>query len=81
MFGIINPPSIYNAPTNVGMMMPALVSNSSDLSAMAAYTNNMTKGNLPASMWGQNIDLAQMPQWSLPYVMENVMYALFLSPW
>jgi len=75
MFGIINPPSVYNAATSVSNMMPAMVSNSSDLAAMAAYTNNMTKGNLPASMWGGNIDLAQMPDWSHQYVMENVMYA------
>ena len=73
MFGIINPPNQYNAQTSVMNMMPALVSNSSDLAAMAAYTNNMTKGNLQATMWGQNIDLAQMPEWSHSYVMENVM--------
>lgn len=75
MFGIINPPSAANAATSVMNMMPALVSNSSDLAAMAAYTNNMTQGNLQATMWGQNIDLAQMPEWSHSYVMENVMYA------
>ncbi|GJE87211.1 hypothetical protein PsYK624_032940 [Phanerochaete sordida] len=75
MFGIINPPSVYNAPTSVMNMMPAMVSNSSDLSAMAAYTNNLTMGNMQASMWGQNIDLGQMPDWSHSYVMENVMYA------
>lgn len=75
MFGIINPPSEANAATSVGMMMPALVANSSTLSAMWAYTSNMTKGNLQASMWGQNINLAQMPTWSHQYVMENVMYA------
>ncbi|EKM55394.1 uncharacterized protein PHACADRAFT_255995 [Phanerochaete carnosa HHB-10118-sp] len=76
MFGIINPPSISNnANTSVASMMPAMVANNSDLSAMAAYTNNMTQGNLQASMWGQNIDLAQMPDWSHEYVMQNVMYA------
>ena len=73
MFGIINPPSQANAATSVGMMMPAMVANSSDLSAMYAYTSNMTKGNLQASTWGQNIDLAQMPEGSHQYVMENVM--------
>lgn len=54
-------------------MMPAMVANDSGLAAMAAYTNNMTAGNLPASMWGQNIDLGQLPEWSHSYVMENVM--------
>lgn len=75
MFGIINPPSIWNADTSVSNMMPAMVANDSSLSAMAAYTNNMTAGNLQASMWGQNIDLGKMPEWSHSYVMENVMYA------
>ena len=73
MFGIINPPNLINANTSVGMMMPAMVANNSDLSAMWSYASNMTKGNLQASMWGMGIDLANMPDWSHSFVMENVM--------
>ena len=52
-----------------------MVANDSNVAAMAAYTNNMTQGNLQASMWGQNIDLASMPEWTHSFVLENVMYA------
>lgn len=78
MFGIINPPNLINANTTVGAMMPAMVANNSDLSAMWSYASNMTAGNLQASMWGQNIDLAKMPEWSHQSVMENVMYTQML---
>ena len=73
MFGIINAPNLANANTSVGMMMSSMVSNNSDLSAMWSYASNMTKGNLQASMWGMNINLANMPTWSHSLVMENVM--------
>ncbi|KAI0362008.1 hypothetical protein OH77DRAFT_1416210 [Trametes cingulata] len=74
MFGMINGPSNFNAPTSVSQMMGSMVSNSSDMAAMMAYTNKMTEGNDKAANWGANIDLAQMPEWSHPYIMENVMY-------
>lgn len=73
MFGIINPPSIFNANTSVGTQMQSLVAASPDLGAMSAYTKNQTTGNLQASTWGQNIDLASMPDWSHQYVAENVL--------
>lgn len=77
MFGIINPPSISNnANTSVASMMSSMVASSPSLAAMYAYTANQTQGNLPASMWGQNIDLAGLPDWSHQYVMENVMYVV-----
>ncbi|KAI0374808.1 hypothetical protein BV20DRAFT_394676 [Pilatotrama ljubarskyi] len=74
MFGMINPPSNFNAPTSVSQMMGGMVSNSSDMAAMMAYTNQMTQGNDKAANWGANIDMAQMPEWSHSLVLENVMY-------
>lgn len=75
MFGIINPPNAAGAATSVQQMMPSLVANSSDMSAMWSYMNNMTTGNLAATQWGNNLDLAKMPEWSHATFMENVMYA------
>jgi len=75
MFGIINPPSVANANTSVSTQMPALVAANPDLSAMNAYVNTQTTGNLAASTWGQNIDLAGLPDWAHTYVAENVLYA------
>ena len=42
MFGMINPPSVYNAATSVSQSMSSMVSNSSDLASMMAYTNTLT---------------------------------------
>lgn len=75
MFGMINPPNAAGAATSVQQMMPSLVANSSDMSAMWSYMNNMTTGNLAATQWGNNLDLAKMPEWSHATFMENVMYA------
>lgn len=74
MFGIINPPSSYMASTSIAQTMGSAVSNSSDMAAMMAYTNTLTNGNDKAASWGQNIDLATLPDWSHSLVMENVMY-------
>lgn len=74
MFGIINPPSAYMASTSIAQTMGSAVSNSSDMAAMMAYTNTLTNGNDKAASWGQNIDLATLPDWSHSFVMENVMY-------
>ncbi|KAH8099471.1 hypothetical protein BXZ70DRAFT_973798 [Cristinia sonorae] len=75
MFGVINPPSLANANTSVGMQMSSLVSANPDLADMSSYVNKQTSGNLKASTWGQNIDLAGLPDWSHRYVAENVLYA------
>ncbi|KAI1795950.1 hypothetical protein LXA43DRAFT_881153 [Ganoderma leucocontextum] len=74
MFGVINPPSAYMASTSISQTMGSAVSNSSDMAAMMAYTNSLTSGNAKAASWGQNIDLASLPDWSHSLVMENVMY-------
>ncbi|OJT15863.1 hypothetical protein TRAPUB_1404 [Trametes pubescens] len=74
MFGIINPPSVYNAASSVSQMMGSAVSNSSDMAAMMAYTDKMTNGSTQAANWGANIDMASMPDWSHSSVLENVMY-------
>ena len=74
MFGMINPPSAYQVSTSVSQKMSAAVSNSSDLAAMQAYTDSMTKNNEKAATWGQNINLAELPDWTHNLVLENVMY-------
>ncbi|PSR74935.1 hypothetical protein PHLCEN_2v9469 [Hermanssonia centrifuga] len=75
MFGMINPPAgTVTSNSSVGSMMSSMVSNSSDLSAMWSYTNNMTANNSAAASWGSSIDLSSMPTWAHTAVMENVMY-------
>ncbi|KAF4579058.1 hypothetical protein EYR36_000867 [Pleurotus pulmonarius] len=69
MFGII----ALNNPTSVSGMMQSMVSNSSDMAAMAAYSNSKCEGT-KASTWGGSINLKDMPEWSRPLVAENVMY-------
>ncbi|KAI0336452.1 hypothetical protein GY45DRAFT_403515 [Cubamyces sp. BRFM 1775] len=74
MFGMINPPSAYMAPSSVGQMMGGAVANSSDMAAMMAYTDKMTNGSDKAANWGMNIDMAQIdPQYHQVFL-ENVMY-------
>jgi hypothetical protein len=75
MFGIINPPSSFNAPTSVSGMMPSVIANDStgDLATYSAYTQNMTNGSAAAN-WGSDIDMSSMPSWSYDLVMENVMF-------
>jgi plastocyanin len=74
MFGIINPPNANGATTSVSSMMPSIAANSSDVSGYASYTSTQTSNNLVASNWGSNIDLATLPEWSYPYVAENVLF-------
>jgi len=74
MFGIINPPNALGSPTSVAGMMPSLSANSSDVSAYASYTTQMTANNTRAASWGAHIDMASLPQWSHQYVAENVLF-------
>ncbi|KAH7930816.1 hypothetical protein BV22DRAFT_999792 [Leucogyrophana mollusca] len=75
MFGIINPPNAApGSNTSVASMMPGMVSNSSSMSSMWSYTNNMTYNNTMASNWGGSMDMSGMPEWSYQYIAENVMY-------
>jgi len=75
MFGIINPPSAFQAPTSVSGMMPTVISNDTtgNLSTYAAYTSNMTSGSAGAN-WGSNIDMSAVPSWAYDAVVENVMF-------
>lgn len=76
MFGIINPPNadVSTSNTTVSAMMPALVQNSSDVSAWNAYTQMMTQGSPAAAAWGNSMDMSSMPSWSNNVMAENVMY-------
>jgi len=73
MFGIINPPNAFQAPSSVSQMMPSLAANNSDVMAYASYTEAQT-GKTSAGKWGSNIDMGTLPDWSHQYVAENVMY-------
>ncbi|KZT68962.1 hypothetical protein DAEQUDRAFT_745385 [Daedalea quercina L-15889] len=73
MFGVINPPSVdNNANTSVASMMPAMMANSSTLSAMYAASN--ISSNPVAASWGDNMDMGAMPEWSQSLMAENVVY-------
>ncbi|KAG6820596.1 hypothetical protein H0H93_014512 [Arthromyces matolae] len=74
MFGIINPPSAFGAPTSVSGSMQALAANNSDLAAYASYTTQQTTNNLAAGKWGGNIDLSALPDWAHAVAAENVLY-------
>lgn len=74
MFGIINPPSALTASTSVSNMMPGMITNNSDIAAMAAFTTKQTEGNIAAGNWGNSIDMAKIPTPMQSLVAENVMY-------
>jgi plastocyanin len=74
MFGIINPPNAFDSSSSVNQTMSAIVTNSSQLSAMASYTDKLTANSTGAANWGSSIDLSQMPAWSHEFVISNVMY-------
>jgi len=75
MFGIINPPSVSNnANTSVASMMPAMMSNSSTLSAMYAASASNISSNPMAASWGANMSMGSMPEWSQSLFAENVLY-------
>jgi len=74
MFAMINPPSNGNVSTSMGSMMPSIVANYSGVAAYSNYTSTQTNGSTFADDWGNNIDLAQLPEWSHQYVAENVLF-------
>ncbi|KAJ2971569.1 hypothetical protein NUW54_g12475 [Trametes sanguinea] len=74
MFGMINGPSAYNAPTSVSQMMGGAVNSSSDMAAMMAYTDRMTANNTKAANWGANLDMASVPSELHEVFLQNVMY-------
>jgi plastocyanin len=73
MFGIINPPSATGG-MSVGGMMASMAANDSSLAAQWSYTNSQTAGKTVAASWGSSIDMSSMPEWSYPYMAQNVMY-------
>ncbi|KAJ7774672.1 glycoamidase [Mycena maculata] len=76
MFGVINPDmAVPGAPTSLGGMMESMAANDSDLSAYAAYSNNITSGNNAASDWLSNIDMSSLPEWSYSLLATNVLYS------
>lgn len=73
MFGIVNPPNSLGSPMSVAGQMNTMSQADPNVAAMASYTKSKTEGTSAAS-WGNNINLADMPDWSHKLVMENVMY-------
>jgi len=73
MFGVINAPSSLDNPTSVSGMMQSLTANNPDLAAMAASSDKQCAGT-KASTWGGNINLADVPTWAQPLMIENTLY-------
>jgi plastocyanin len=75
MFGIINPKmATPGAPTSVGGMMSSMASSDADLSAYAAYANNLTANNNAAATWGTNLDMGDIPESSRGDFATNVLF-------
>lgn len=74
MFGMINPPSSFGAPSSVGSMMADLKANNSNIAAYASATDKQCANNAQAAKWGSNIDVAALPEWAHQAVAENVLY-------
>ncbi|KAG5353949.1 hypothetical protein J132_07547 [Termitomyces sp. J132] len=74
MFGIINPPNAFGAPTSISASMESISANNLEVGAYASYTSNQTTNNLAASEWGGSIDLSALPSWAHELVVENVLF-------
>lgn len=74
MFGMINAPSTNSSGSSVSGMLPSMLSNSSTLTAMWAYQQNVSSGNSMADSWGSDIDMSSMPSWSQTYMAQNILY-------
>jgi len=74
MFGIINPPVAFGAPTSVDVMASDMAASDYDIAAMWSSTDSATKGNYKAASWGGNIDSKDMPDWSKKDLLKNTMY-------
>jgi len=78
MFGMINANTSTtsgSSSSSVASMLPQMMMNNSVLSAMYAYQQNVSNGNTMADNWGSNIDMSNMPSWSMEYVAQNVLYS------
>ncbi|KAH9035347.1 hypothetical protein EDB85DRAFT_1863152 [Lactarius pseudohatsudake] len=74
MFGIINPPNAFQQPGSASNMMPSIASQNPSTQAGWSYTSNATSNNTAAGNWGMNLDMSKMPDWSMPYMAENILY-------
>ncbi|KAH9066405.1 hypothetical protein EDB87DRAFT_1554455 [Lactarius vividus] len=74
MFGIINPPNAYQQPGSASNMMPSLASQNPSTQAGWSYASNATSNNTAAGNWGMNLDMSKMPDWSMPYMAENILF-------
>jgi len=74
MFGIINPPSVFNNAGSASMMMPTLAGQYPSTQAAMSYAANITANQSSAAMWGSNIDLSNVPSWAQSYTAENILY-------
>ncbi|KAF7304847.1 Phytocyanin domain-containing protein [Mycena kentingensis (nom. inval.)] len=75
MFGVINPKmAAPGAPSSIGGMMAEMASSDADLSAYAAYSDNITASNNAAATWGTNLDLADIPEASRSEFAKNVVF-------
>ncbi|KAH8980959.1 hypothetical protein EDB86DRAFT_2978267 [Lactarius hatsudake] len=74
MFGIINPPNAFQQPGSASNMMPSIASQNPSTQAGWSYASNATSNNTAAGNWGMNLDMSKMPDWSMPYMAENILY-------
>lgn len=74
MFGIINPPNAFQQPGSASNMMPSLASQNPSTQAGWSYASNATSNNTAAANWGMNLDMSKMPDWSMPYMAENILF-------
>jgi len=75
MFGMINANTTTSGSGSAASMLPQMMMNSSVLSAMYTYQQNVSNGNTMADNWGSDIDMSSMPSWSQEYVAQNIMYS------
>jgi plastocyanin len=74
MFGIINPPNAFGAPSSFSSMVENLGTNNSAVGAYTSITKEKCANNTGAARWGGNIDLSALPTWSHPSVAENILF-------
>jgi hypothetical protein len=72
MFGIINPPNAYQQPSSASTMMSSLADQYPSTKAGMSYAANVTANQPAAAGWGDNIDLAGVPDWAQPHAAENI---------
>jgi len=74
MFVIINPPNAGGHPAAASNMMSSLSGQYPSTKAGWSYASNATSNNTGAANWGASMDMSKMPDWSMPYMAENILY-------